>query len=332
MKISGLLLFLLCPFPLLSEAVDPFRTFTLAGLAAAAQYHLYCRFRECCSEDWIPLDVKGLQEDLDNRLFGQHIASEVILKAIRGFLRNPEPAKPLVFSLHGSSGTGKNFISRIIAENLYKKGLNSNHVHQFLPKLNFPDLAHIDKYKQELQAIIQESVKACPRSLFIFDEMDKMHPEIINVIKPFLDYNDLVENVSYRKAMFIFLSNAGGEQITEFLLNVWKNGKKREEVQMIDLESTLTAEVYNKENSGFWRSNLIDNNLIDYFVPFLPLEYKHIKLCAKATLKARGFRTDEDTASQIADEMIYFPKKERLFSVKGCKTVSAKVDYFGEPK
>ena len=41
--------------------------------------------------------------------------------------------------------------------------------------------------------------------MFIFDEMDKMHPGLIDSIKPYLDYYDKVDGVSYRKAIFIFL-------------------------------------------------------------------------------------------------------------------------------
>jgi hypothetical protein len=40
--------------------------------------------------------------------------------------------------------------------------------------------------------------------------MDKLHPGIIDAIKPFLDYYEQVDGISYRKAIFIFLRLAGG--------------------------------------------------------------------------------------------------------------------------
>lgn len=52
---------------------------------------------------------------------------------------------------------------------------------------------------------IRGNVSACARSVFIFDEMDKMHVGLIDAIKPFLDYYDVVDEVSYQKAIFIFL-------------------------------------------------------------------------------------------------------------------------------
>lgn len=79
---------------------------------------------------------------------------------------------------------------------------------------------------------------------------------------------------------------------------------------------------------GFWHSSLIDRNLIDYFVPFLPLEYKHLKMCIRVEMQSRGYQVDEDIVSKVADEMTFFPKEERVFSDKGCKTVFTKLDYY----
>ena len=75
---------------------------------------------------------------MEEKLFGQHLATEVILKALTGFKNNKEPKKPLTLSLHGWAGTGKNFVSQIVAENLHAKGLKSNFVHLFVSTLHFP--------------------------------------------------------------------------------------------------------------------------------------------------------------------------------------------------
>lgn len=59
--------------------------------------------------------------------------------------------------------------------------------------------------QDQLQLWIRGNVSACARSVFIFDEMDKMHAGLIDAIKPFLDYYEVVDEVSYQKAIFIFL-------------------------------------------------------------------------------------------------------------------------------
>ncbi|KAM4696913.1 torsin-1A-like [Rhinophrynus dorsalis] len=300
---------------------------TAAALTGILSYpRFYCgRLVECCEEDR-SLNKTALHEDLSQKLFGQHLAHDVISRALIGFMSNPNPKKPLALSLHGWTGTGKNFVSKIIAENLYDMGMNSKYVHLFTSTLHFQHDSLIHLYKDQLQSWIRENVTKCARSIFIFDEMDKMHPGLIDAIKPYLDYYDHIDGVSYRKSIFIFLSNAGGDLITRKVLDFWRTGKRREDLQLKDFETVLSVGIFNSNNSGFWHSNLIDKNLIDFFVPFLPLEYKHVKKCVMAELQQRGYMADEELASKVAKDLTYFPKDEKIFSDKGCKTVSAKLD------
>ncbi|XP_054986576.1 torsin-1B [Sorex araneus] len=313
-----------------AAAFEPISVGLAIGVAASLtgvllNRDLYCRFAECCQEER-PLNASALRRDLEEKLFGQHLAAEVILKALAGFKSNKNPKKPLTLSLHGWAGTGKNYVSQIVAQNLHPKGLKSRFVHLFVPTLHFPHEHQIKLYQEQLQKWIRGNVSACASSVFIFDEMDKLHPGVIDAIKPFLDYYELVDGVSYRKAIFIFLSNAGGDLITKASLEHWRAGRKREDIQLKDLEAALSVGAFNNKHSGLWRSGLIDRNLIDYFIPFLPLEYRHVKMCVRAEMRARGVAVDEAVVTQVADEMTFFPKDEKIYSDKGCKTVQARLD------
>ncbi|XP_038589060.1 torsin-1A-like [Micropterus salmoides] len=64
-------------------------------------------------------------------------------------MRNDNPPKPLVLSLHRLSGTGKNFASKLIAENIYKKGMNSRFVHLLVSPLHFQHSSEIETYKTQ---------------------------------------------------------------------------------------------------------------------------------------------------------------------------------------
>lgn len=64
-----------------------------------------------------------------------------------GFVNNDNPKKPLSLSLHGWAGTGKNFVSQILAENIHKAGLKSKYVHLFVSTLHFPHDHQIKLYK-----------------------------------------------------------------------------------------------------------------------------------------------------------------------------------------
>lgn len=52
---------------------------------------------------------------------------------------------------------------------------------------------------------IKGNLTLCERSLFIFDEMDKMPLKLLDVILPFIDFYDYIEGVDPRKSIFLFL-------------------------------------------------------------------------------------------------------------------------------
>ncbi|KAI1887925.1 hypothetical protein AGOR_G00195500 [Albula goreensis] len=277
-------------------------------------------FRKRC-DDRTSFNYKGLDAELKNKVFGQHLASAVVLRAVSVFMHDKNPPKPLVLSFHGGSGTGKNHIAKIIAQNLFSKGEHSKQVHWFIGDYHFNTGTNIEACKVQLQQWIRGNVSACPHSMFIFDEMDKMNPELIDSIRPSLDHYDNIDGVSYRHAIFLFIGNAGASAINQVTLNFWKEGEIREEIQLSsqDLENEISKEVFNNKKSGLWHSSLINKNVVDFFVPFLPLEFRHVRLCALEEMRALALPPKQKIAEQAAREMPYFPREERVFSVKGCK-------------
>uniref|UniRef100_A0AAV2KZW4 Uncharacterized protein n=1 Tax=Knipowitschia caucasica TaxID=637954 RepID=A0AAV2KZW4_KNICA len=263
-------------------------------------HQLYCSLGQCCDSGdcRVTNNVTGLSKDLQTKLHGQHLAQAVVLKAIQGFTNNPDSNKPLTLSFHGWSGTGKNFVARMIADNLYRDGVKSECVRLFIAPFHFPHARLVDTYKSQLREAIRDMVLRCPQTLFIFDEAEKLHPGLIDAIKPFMDHYDNVDGVSYRRAIFLFLSNIGGAAINDVALDFWHSGQNREDIGMEDLEHRLRAETI-ESDGGFAQSELMSGHLIDFYVPFLPLEYRHIKLCARDAYTARGLEADEDTLDEL---------------------------------
>ncbi|KAM9338702.1 torsin-1A-like [Symphorus nematophorus] len=310
------------------SAPPPLERFAAIAIAGGGLWKVVTRVpQEKCDSEWISFNKQGLQDDLNGQVFGQHIALPIILNSVTGFIQSVNVKKPLVLSLHGSTGTGKNFVSQLIAKHIYKEGMKSSFVHVFSAPLHFQDPSKIETYKSQLQQWIKGNVTNCARSMFVFDEMDKMHPGLIDSFMPFLEYYDKVDGVSYQKAIFIFLSNAGAGIITRTALDFWKDARTREDIKLTDLETQLSLSVFN-DKRGWRHSSLIDKSLVDVFVPFLPLEYQHILQCVAAEMKARGLQPDQKVAAEMAKELNYFPKVERVFSVKGCKTIQARLSFY----
>ncbi|XP_059141080.1 torsin-1A-like [Physella acuta] len=294
---------------------------------------VYCTFSACCNDRWISKNISGLQYDLSTRLHGQHLVQNTVLAHIKGHAWHSNPTKALVLSFHGLTGVGKNFVSRIIAENLYRDGLNSRFVHLISATKEFPhhDKDMLVKYKDTLKSWIEGNITYCERSMFIFDEVDKLPALLLDVVKPYVDYHEHLGRVNYRKAIFLFLSNEGGTEIGRLIYEHWMSGKPRDSFTLKDVENTiLKASLNSKSESGFWHSQLISQHLVTAFIPFLPLEKGHVKKCIRDALIAKKYYSNvrdipDETVDLVLKELTFYPK-EQVYSSTGCKRVSEKVD------
>lgn len=251
-----------------------------------------------------------------------------VLSSVKSHTRDPNPQKPLVLSFHGWTGGGKNFVTRIITDNLFKLKDKSQYVHIFNSEIHFKHPEKINVYKDNLHSWIYHNVTKCERSIFIFDEMDHMPEGMIDVLIPFLGHSVQVDGVDFRKTIFIFLSNTGGDLIMKAVLRQWENGKKREAIKLRDLQSVLEISAYNQK-SGLKKSKLVHKNLIDHFIPFLPLERSHVRSCIIDEFRRQNIsKFRESDIADVLDELQWFPDNLNLFSTSGCKKIAQKIGLF----
>ena len=223
-------------------------------------------------------DKLELKWDLDSQVYGQHIATQTVFNAISSHWSNDDPSKALVLSFHGPPGVGKTHLSNLIVKNMYCSGLKSPFAHRFYAGYVFDDPNKISLYKDQLQNWIQTNVSRCERSIFIFEEVDQMPEGIIDSIKLFVESQPTVKinNVylNFRKSIFIFVSNIGSSEIKEQCISA----KQRESIQLADLRPKLRSSALENKN-GLQRSAIVKHNLIDHYVPFLPLTEDHVREC-----------------------------------------------------
>ncbi|XP_075180844.1 torsin-1A-like [Anomaloglossus baeobatrachus] len=250
---------------------------------------------ECCLTDW-SINITALQCDLDKKIFGQHLAKEVILKT----MQKEKRLKPLVLSFHGLTGSGKTYMSQILAKHFNPRGAESQFVHKIVASVSFPHKSDIQTYKDQLHAWIRGNVSRCEHSLFVLDDIDKMHPELLHSLKPYLDYHDNIDGVSYKKSIFIFMSNTGANIISDLALAFQKQVNQREEIRLFDVHNKLSNYLLTSMKSEYYNCDLIKNSVIDIFVPFLPLELEHVKMCIRAELKRQGRKEDKKFVSRIS--------------------------------
>ncbi|VDK64483.1 unnamed protein product [Anisakis simplex] len=152
-----------------------------------------------------------------------------------------------------------------------------------------------------------------------------MPPTVMNAIKPFIDHYEHLEGIDYRKSVFIFLSNSGGNEITEKTLKHYQSGELREKITLNEMEKVLIPSAFNADG-GLKMSELISTHLIDHFIPFLPLERRHVLLCIRDYMKSHNFTPTDERIAKIADSLQYFPKSDPIYSSSGCKRVAQKTE------
>uniref|UniRef100_A0A2M3ZE57 Putative torsin a n=1 Tax=Anopheles braziliensis TaxID=58242 RepID=A0A2M3ZE57_9DIPT len=295
----------------------------------ATKDHTLCQYYECCTRHYIPADINALRNSLEAYLFGQHIAKKLVVDAIGGhFQQIDKSEKPLVISFHGAPGTGKNYIAEHIANALFKKGSQSDFVHKYLGRIDFPLESKVNEYKFRLVEDIKRATAKCPTSLFIFDEVEKMPPGLFDTIVSLLDNHAYTREHNFRQSIFIFLSNVAGPEIANQLKLLLDKGTWRESTELHDFERTLEISAYNLEG-GLYRSEMIESHVVDHFVPFLPLEQRHVEKCIiREYHKLTGsVNIDETLLKDILREAVTFDETG-IFSNNGCKRVSKKVESF----
>lgn len=154
---------------------------------------------------------------------------------------------------------------------------------------------------------------------------------LMNTLVPFLDYNNYhksskhSELIPLNKAIFIFLSNTGSSQIVEHLVDLWQRGMKREDTRLQNFEKLIANGAF-LEKGGFHLSDTIQNNVIDHYVPFMPLEEEHVRKCVIHAFAERGMvYPSEEMIQEVLSHLTFGPEPLNLFSMSGCKRIEQKV-------
>ncbi|PAV88895.1 hypothetical protein WR25_07480 [Diploscapter pachys] len=294
----------------------------------------WCKVYECCDAPHVEFNPKRLKHDLESKVFGQHLVEDAVLNAMKGHFQIGPPKSALALSFHGYTGTGKNLVADIIANNTFKLGTKSAYFTRFVSTADFPDKSRIQEYIIRVQEKIQEKARQCKYAMFVFDEIDKMPSKFLDAVKPFLEGYDSINGIDFRNTVFIFLSNSGGKAIIDVTQQHNSQGKAREALTAKDFERILIEHAFRGDDSGeagsgggLQSSNLITNQMLGHYIAFLPLEMKHAHRCVQAELIRLGradLTNDEEFIQRVLKQLQWFPEHKLTYSSSGCKRVAVK--------
>lgn len=163
-----------------------------------------------------------LEEDLHKRIIGQNEAVSAVAKAIRRARAGlKDPSRPIgSFIFVGPTGVGKTDLCKALAEAMFgsEEQMIRLDMSEYMEKQSISKLIGAPPgyagYEDMSSGQLTDKVRTTPYCVILFDEIEKAHPDVFNLLLQILDDGRLTDSkgrvVSFKNAIVILTSNAGG--------------------------------------------------------------------------------------------------------------------------
>lgn len=244
----------------------------------------------------------GLEDILHKRVIGQdkaiELVSDAVLRARAGLKDKNKPIGSFIFL--GPTGVGKTETAKALTETLFddERNLIRIDMSEYMEKHSVsrlvgspPGYVGYDEGGQ-----LTEAVRRKPYSVILFDEIEKAHPDVFNILLQVLDDGRLTDNqgrtVDFKNTVIIMTSNIG----SHFLIDgIDQDGKIKEEARenvMADLRASFRPEFLNR---------------VDEIVLFKPLQKSEIYGIIKQSIAEVEKRlADRDIHIEVTDGALDF--------------------------
>ena len=169
--------------------------------------------------------LRNLEKTLHKRVVGQEDAVSAVARAVRrGRVGLKEPNRPIgSFLFLGPTGVGKTEISKALAEAVFgdEKAMIRVDMTEYMEKHSVSKMIGSPPgyVGHEEGGQLSEKVRRNPYSVVLFDEIEKAHPDVFNILLQVLDDGHITDSqgrkVSFKNTIIIMTSNAGAQAIVE---------------------------------------------------------------------------------------------------------------------
>ena len=170
--------------------------------------------------------LKGLPGELRRQVIGQNSAIDKLASAIqRSRIGLSDPNRPIgTFLFLGPTGVGKTFMAKKLAEQLFgsPEALIRIDMSEYMEKFTVSRLvgAPPGYVGYEEGGMLTERVRRKPYSIVLLDEVEKAHPDALNILLQVMDDGRLTDSlgrtIDFRNTVLIMTSNAGSKQLKDF--------------------------------------------------------------------------------------------------------------------
>ena len=165
----------------------------------------------------------SMEKEISKIVIGQSLAVETLCKALRRSRADlKDPARPIgAFIMLGPTGVGKTLLAKSLAVNMFgdSKSLVQLDMSEYMEKFNVSRLVGSPPgyvgYEEGGQ--LTEKVRRNPYSVVLFDEVEKAHPDVMNMLLQILEEGKLTDSfgrqVDFRNTIILLTSNVGAERL-----------------------------------------------------------------------------------------------------------------------
>lgn len=251
-----------------------------------------------------------LEQELHARVVGQEEAVKAVAKAVRRSRAGlKDPNRPVgSFIFLGPTGVGKTELSKALAEAMFgdENAMLRLDMSEYMEKHTVakligspPGYVGFDEGGQ-----LTERVRRKPYSVILFDEIEKAHPDVFNMLLQILEDGRLTDSqgrtVSFKNTVIIMTSNVGARQIVNNAVTVGFNSESKENTSQDreKLKETVMGEL-----KAVFRPEFL--NRVDDIIVFNKLTSEEIKEIAQLMLKSLSKRmADLGLKFEISDKTL----------------------------
>lgn len=170
--------------------------------------------------------LKNMSNEIMGKVIGQDSAVEQISKAIRrnrmGIKNHNKPIGSFIFL--GPTGVGKTYLAKMLANNIFgtEEAVIRVDMSEYMEKHSVSKLvgAPPGYVGYEEGGLLTEKVRRKPYSLVLFDEIEKAHPDIFNILLQVLDEGHITDSlgrkIDFKNTLIIMTSNVGAKKLQDF--------------------------------------------------------------------------------------------------------------------
>ena len=238
----------------------------------------------------------NLEKILHEKVIGQEQAVKAVASAVRrSRVGLKDPKKPVgSFIFVGPTGVGKTYLAKALAEALFgdEDAMIRIDMSEYMEKHSVsrlvgspPGYVGYDEGGQ-----LTEAVRRKPYAVVLFDEIEKAHPDVFNMLLQILDDGRLTDSkgrtVDFKNTVIIMTSNVGATSIRKQNVLGFSAGREDNREEYEKMKETITEELRRTFRPEFL-------NRLDEIIVFHSLEEKHIKEIVELMIK--------DLAKRLSD-------------------------------